>query len=45
MNPFIEFISELVETIEHLSESLQILEKHMIIDEEEKRFYQKENVQ
>ena len=38
MNPFIEFISELVETIEHLSESLQILEQHMIIDEEEKRF-------
>ena len=45
MNPFIEFISELVETMEKLSESLQILQQHMIIDEEEIRFYQKEKAQ
>lgn len=38
MNPYIEFISQLVDNIERLSESLQILQQHMTIDEEERQF-------
>ena len=42
MNPIIDFINDMVEIVEQLSENLQILQQQMIIDEEEKRFEKKE---